>query len=62
MNALTDGLHTADRRAWRRDARRFLTASTKLRAMLIGSREVDGDVEALVAELVRLSERVNPSL
>ncbi len=60
MNALKDGRHRAEMRAWRRDAMRFITLDRLLRDGLLGRTEVD-DPAAAVNELARLARRLSES-
>jgi len=57
MNALRHGRETAAKRAWRRDALRFIKLDLQWRMGAVGPPASDGAV-ALAAELVRLADRL----
>lgn len=57
MNSLKTGRYTAERRAWRRDALRFIRLDLRFRDVLLGRIEVE-DLDEAVAELTRLAQNL----
>ncbi len=58
MNALKTGKHTAKKRAWRKDALRFIQLDQVFRGAVLGEVEVE-DVGALARELAELAGRLS---